>query len=235
MQWTPTNRAQRITFGEVAPGLRLGCLALEHCCDPAGRLLPWAAQVLALFCLPVGGDSAVLRIPILYRFSDLAEVPSNGPAGDGYYWPQGAGGAAIELQLRGSGAPPDPVTVEQLITLIQRLGPAFANGSSTISGLEPCSAALVDALLLERVLEGVARGCSAAGGAPWSPQQRDKQPRSIRRLLRRHGVVGVRAEAPLLQAMYARGVTAANYRRAKGDTRQGLRTADGLPGVVWVS
>jgi hypothetical protein len=204
--------------------------AREHCCDPAGRLLPWAAQVLAGFCLEIADDGS-LPIPILYRFSDLAELPSDGPAGDGYYWPRD--GAAIELQLRGSGAPPNPVTVEQLLTLVQKLGPAFASGVSAASGPDPTT--LVDALLLDRVLKGVARGCPAARGAPWSPQLRDRQPRSVRRLLRQHGVAGVRAETMLLRAMYARGVAAADYRRAKGDFRKGLRTSDGMPGVAWVS
>jgi hypothetical protein len=225
------NRAQRITFGtEIAPDLRLGAVRLEHCCDQAGKLLPWALQILALLLSP---DGDTLRLPILYRFSDLAEIPTSGPVGDGFYFPRG--GAAIELQLRGSGAPPDHLSVEQLLGIVQKLGPAFAAGESAGTGAAsgPDPTALVDALLLDRVLKSVASGCPAACGAPWSPLLRDKQPRSIRTLFRQHGVTNVRADLGLLRVLSGRGVVVADYRRAKGDYRKGLRTIDGLPAAIW--
>jgi hypothetical protein len=232
MSTTRTGEAASITLGgEIAPDLALGCLTLEGCYDREGRLAPWAAQVLALFCLPESKGTTV-RIPFVYRPSDLPEVPG-GRMYDGYRWERA--GAVLETLWQSRSAPPRHISIEQFNRLIREHGPAFAAGVAAAATPvpEPAASALADALLLEQVIKGVADGCPAAGGAPWSPQRRDRQPRSVRRLLRQHGV-DEQVEPLLLQAMRARGVTPANFRRAKGDTRMGLRTAEGLPGVVWV-
>jgi hypothetical protein len=219
-----------ITLGaEIAPGLRLGCLSLENCLGPTGQLTPWAAAVVAEVWSGALRDGS-MRIAFLYRPADLDAVPKR--IYDGFYWARGK--AAIEVTFRGSGMPPSPVPPEQLIRLLCELGPAFASGASTMVLPEPAATAPppVDAALLERVLQGVAHGCPACHGMPWSPTRRDRQPRSIRRLLRQLGVDG-QAEVPTLLAMRAKGVVSASYRRAKRDYRKGLRTAEGMPAVVW--
>jgi hypothetical protein len=226
----PPSNAHIALGNEIAPGsdLRLGVLHLDGCLGPTGKLTPWAAQVLAEFWAGVMAR-ATLRLPFLYRRSDLQEIPG-GRLSDGYHF--GSGEAGIEVTFRGPAAPPHPIPAAQLVRLLRELGPAFANGASVTSMSNP--SALVDALLLTRLVEGIAQGCPEAGGMPWSPQLRDRQPRSVRRLLRQLGVDAV-AEPALLRGMFSRGVVRGNYRRAQADTRMGLRTPDWRPRVVWVS
>jgi hypothetical protein len=96
---------------------------------------------------------------------------------------------------------------------------------------EPPAAAAPGQIEMVRLLTDVANGI-APSGEPWSPQLRDTEPRSIRTLLRRHGITK-QSEAVTLEALKGHGVHVATF-RARAGPRQGLRTAEQLPAVAWL-
>jgi hypothetical protein len=112
------------------------------------------------------------------------------------------------------------------------------NGDATPALLpwEPPPAVVPGQLGLTRLLTDIAKGFvpdgSMATGDPWSPQLRDTEPRSVRALLRSHGVTRS-AEDATLKALYGLGIHVAEF-RARSGPRQGLRTAERLPPAAWL-
>ncbi len=69
-------------------------------------------------------------------------------------------------------------------------------------------------------------------GEPWSPKL-SGDPRSIRTLLRRHGVTARQAEAATIQALEAAGIRIGTYRTVHRQLKQGYRGERG-PDCRWV-
>jgi len=89
-----------------------------------------------------------------------------------------------------------------------------------------------DQVNLVRLLAAIGKGCPEAGGEPWSPQLRDDQPRSVRRLFERHEINRV-SEKLTLEALRDLGVAEASFKDRHRHPARGLRTSDGLPDVRW--
>jgi hypothetical protein len=117
---------------------------------------------------------------------------------------------------------------------LEKQGFVLDNGDEAPALLpwQPPEARTPDQATLARLITAIGKGCPEADGAPWSPQLRNGEARSVRRLFQRHGVNRV-SEQPALQALRDMGVVQARYRTARRDVRLGLRTPDGLPPVSW--
>jgi RecA-family ATPase len=89
-----------------------------------------------------------------------------------------------------------------------------------------------DAALVAALVRDIGQGCAAAQGQPWSPTPRDTEPRSVRQLLKAHGVMPV-SEKITLDALTAAGVREAVFVDASRNKSKGLRTATGLPVAKW--
>lgn len=102
-----------------------------------------------------------------------------------------------------------------------------------VSALVPWTPPGAHAAPLETIAAIVAdieRG--APGGDPWSPKLSGDK-RSIRALLRQHGVTGRKAEAATIDAIEAAGVRIAPVWSAAGNKAQGYRT-DAGPAARWI-
>jgi hypothetical protein len=88
--------------------------------------------------------------------------------------------------------------------------------------------------LLDALIQSIGQGCAQADARPWSPQIRDNEPRSIRSLLREHGVDRV-SEAGVLEALLASGeVEVGTYADpVSRHDRQGYRLVNGGPIAAW--
>jgi hypothetical protein len=88
--------------------------------------------------------------------------------------------------------------------------------------------------LLDAIIQSIGQGCAQADARPWSPQIRDNEPRSIRSLLREHGVDRV-SEAGVLEALLASGeVEVGTYADpVSRNPRQGYRLVNGGPIAAW--
>jgi hypothetical protein len=91
-----------------------------------------------------------------------------------------------------------------------------------------------NASVLGALVQGIAAGCPATGGMPWSPVLRPSEPRSVVHLLRAHGVEVV-SDRVTLDALFQAGVVAGTFRHpSHRHPANGLRTAhQGPAGVVW--
>jgi hypothetical protein len=91
-----------------------------------------------------------------------------------------------------------------------------------------------NASVLSALVQGIAAGCPAARGMPWSPVLRPSEPRSVVHLLRAHGVEVV-SDRVTLDALFQAGVVAGTFSHPlHRHPTNGLRTAhQGPAGVVW--
>jgi hypothetical protein len=95
------------------------------------------------------------------------------------------------------------------------------------------TAAAPSASVLSVLVQGIAAGCPAARGLPWSPVLRLSEPRSVVHLLRAHGVEVINDEATLA-ALFQAGVVVGTFSHpSHRHPANGLRTAQGPAGVVW--
>jgi hypothetical protein len=89
--------------------------------------------------------------------------------------------------------------------------------------------------LLDDLVQAIGAGCPAANGLPWSPQVRDKEPRSIRHLFRKHGICGKESEKEAFEALADRGVRVVKFDNPTNRLpRQGYRTLEGEPSAPWL-
>jgi hypothetical protein len=112
------------------------------------------------------------------------------------------------------------------------------DGTPALLPWEPPPIVAPGQMELARLLADIASGYIPPGAgsaipAPWSPQRRDHQPRSIRTLFQRHHITKA-AEHSTLRAMEEAGVHIAEFRsRPRAEPRQGYRTAALLPPADW--
>lgn len=103
-----------------------------------------------------------------------------------------------------------------------------------VSAVVPWSPPKPDAApqdVLATIMAEIERGVGGSG-EPWSPKL-SGDPRSIRTLLRRHGVAARKAEASTVEAIEALGAYVCRYRTHHRQVKQGYRTPNGPP-CKWI-
>jgi hypothetical protein len=114
-----------------------------------------------------------------------------------------------------------------------------ADATPALVPIEPPEAVIPGQIEMVRLLADIAKGyvptgSGAPAGDPWSPQLRDTEPRSIRALLRRHGV-NAASEDATMKALHAEGVHVADYRvPRRSEPRKGFRTRELKPAADWI-
>jgi hypothetical protein len=84
---------------------------------------------------------------------------------------------------------------------------------------------------ISAILSDIAAG--APNSEPWSPKLDDTVERSVRHLLKRHNITGLKAEKVAMSALQEAGMTIADYRRTARVTQKGLRVGN-LPAAAWI-
>lgn len=134
-------------------------------------------------------------------------------------------------QARSSQAPPAQ-GAEWFFKLSQSL--ASGDEAPAMIPWSPPRATPPTQILLDALIQSIGQGCAQADARPWSPQLRDNEVRSIRSLLREHGVDRV-SEAGVLEALLASGeVEVRTFNDpVSRNPRQGYRLVNGGPIAAW--